>query len=252
MLRSEYFDRLVEASHIDLYLSAGGGSGGRVNWPWKMTPPKESMQRIRDGCDSYVIDSDPLDDEVTTEDVLDCALEYNADIASLQDVYQNKDATVDSILKGIETADSHTFDGNLLLPLQKPFTECYREIGEPTEYMIGLGGLKDAKAQERIQSVRKFRDSFGYETHIHGFGWGLSDRLSLFIRENPDQIDSVDYSTPVQMAMNSIDYSRGEEMSSVLAMEMSAILVRDLREVGSFPTTDKERQATFGKFEVQT
>ena len=231
MLRDEYLRRLVDEAHVELYLSANDGA--RLYWPWRMQPPKESNSRYRNACERYIIDSDPLDDSVTTSDVLDTAHRLGAEVASLQDVYLNKDATVDSLLHGLEIADDHSFDGELLLPLQQPYVDCYKELGEPDE-LIGLGGLKDGTTRERITSTKEFRTEFGYGVWLHGFGWGVKGELAQAIRQEPRMLDSVDYSTPVQAA----DYSTstpGSERMSVVAAQAGAKLIEDLREVGSYP-----------------
>jgi len=226
MLRDEYLRRLIDASPIELYLSAGDGA--RIYWPWRMEPPKEASSSYRNACEKYIIDSDPLDDAVTTKQVLDKAIAVDAEVASLQDVYQDKEATVDSLLRGMEVADDHEFDGELLLPLQPPYVECYKEIGEPTDHFIGIGGLKDGTEWERIEATKTLRSYVGNSVWIHGFGWGPTDKLAQQIRSNPDLIDSLDYSTPVQTAIKSTDMP-GAERKSLIAMRAGTQLVQDLR-----------------------
>lgn len=233
MLRDEYLHRLVDASHIELYLSSNDGA--RIFWPWRMQPPKEATRRYRDACKRYIVDSDPLDDSVTATDVLDCAHKLDAEVASLQDVYQNKDATVDSLLKGLEIADDHAFSGDLLLPLQQPYVDCYAELGEPSNHLIGLGGLKRGTPYNRIEATREFRAEYGPDPWLHGFGWGVSGELSKTIRANPDFLDSVDYSTPIQRAINKVQLP-GDERMSVQAMHAATRLVSDLRSVTPFTT----------------
>jgi len=240
MLRDEYFRRLVDGAHIELYLSAIDGA--RIYWPWRMQPPKDASSRYRNACEKYIIDSDPLDDAVTTEDVLDCAVAVGAEVASLQDVYQNKSATADSLLEGLAIADDHAFDGELLLPLQKPYVECWEEIGEPTTHLLGIGGLKDARPAERLQATRELRGAVGADVWIHGFGWGV-DGLAEAIRDDPQLLDSLDYSTPMQQAAHN-DASSGDEVMSVAAMEAATKLVRDLREVSAHPDHAALTQAT--------
>jgi len=239
MLRDEYFRRLIDGSHIELYLSANDGA--RIYWPWRMQPPQEATERYRNACEHYVIDSDPLDNSVTTQDVLDCAVATDAEVASLQDVYQDKDATVDSLLQGLEIADDHAFNGTLLLPLQEPFVRCWEELGEPTNEWLGIGGLKDAPVNQRLKATRDLRDAAGTDPHIHGFGWGVTG-LSGSIRRNPQLLDSLDYSTPMQGA--TMRGSQGKERMSVAAMEAATTLIHDLREVSKYPTTDAKRQTT--------
>jgi len=230
MLRQEYLRRLIDHANVELYLSANDGA--RIYWPWRMQPPKEANAKYRDACERYIIDSDPLDDSVTATDVLDCAHKLNGEVASLQDVYLDKDGTVDSLLRGLEIADDHAFEGELLLPLQEPYVECYEEIGRP-DHMIGLGGLKDATNRGRIDAARQFRNHVGPSVWVHGFGWGPTGELARAIRNDADLLDSLDYSTPVQ----SVDYSlstSGKERMSVTAAYAGARLVRDLREVSTY------------------
>jgi hypothetical protein len=226
MLRDEYLRRLIDASPIELYLSSVDGA--RIYWPWRMAPPKEASTKYRNACEKYIIDSDPLDDDVTTKQVLDKAITVDAEVASLQDVYLDKEATVDSLLRGVEVADDHEFGGELLLPLQPPYVECYKEIGEPTDHLIGIGGLKDGTEWERIEATKDLRSYAGNSVWIHGFGWGPTEKLAKEIRSNPDFIDSLDYTTPIQTAIKSTDMPGAERMS-VQAMRAATQLVQDLR-----------------------
>ena len=230
MLRDEYFRRLVDNAHLQLYLSANDGA--RLYWPWRMQPPKEASRSYRDACERYIIDSDPKDNTVTTKDVLDTAFRLNADVASLQDVYQDKDATVGKLLAGLETYDDHSFDGELLLPLQEPFIECWNEIGEPKVHLLGIGGLKDASPQKRVEATRTLREAVGQDVWIHGFGWGVKG-LKQPIQNNPELLDSIDYSTPVQSGSDPT-VSSGKERMSVVAMNAATQLIEDLRDVSSY------------------
>jgi len=231
MLRDEYLRRLVDGAHIELYLSANDGA--RLYWPWRMQPPKEATRSYRNSCEKYIIDSDPLDDDVTATDVLDMAFKLDAEVASLQDVYLDKDATVGSLSHGLEVADDHPFDGELLLPLQEPYVECWQELGEPTDHLLGIGGLKDSTPKKRLKATIELRQAVGEDVWIHGFGWGI-DGLAEHIRSSPRLLDSVDYSTPMQDAATD-SCTPGKERMSVAAMGAAKRLVRDLREVSEYP-----------------
>jgi len=240
MLRDEYFRRLVDGAHVELYLSAVDGA--RIYWPWRMQPPSEASARYRNACERYIIDSDPLDDSVAATDVLDCAARHDAEVASLQDVYQDAPATADSLLDGLATADDHAFDGDLLLPLQGPYVECWREIGEPTEHLLGIGGLKDGRPAERLRAAERLRDAVGSDVWIHGFGWGPTG-IAGAIRDQPDLLDSLDYSTPMQEAAHT-NASNGAEVMSVAAMDAARRLIHDLRELSEHPTETTTQQIT--------
>lgn len=240
MLRDEYFRRLVEGAHVEVYLSAVDGA--RLYWPWRMQPPSEASETYRNSCERYIIDSDPLDDSVTTRDVLDCADRLDAEVASLQDVYHDKETTVDSLLDGLALTDDHAFDGDLLLPLQAPYVECWKGIGEPTDHLLGIGGLKDGRPTARRQAAEHLRAAVGEDVWIHGFGWGPRS-LAETIRDRPGLIDSLDYSTPMQNAAQN-DATAGAEVMSVAAMDAGRRLIRDLREVSEYPNATETRQVT--------
>lgn len=231
MLREEYLRRLIDEAHIEIYLSAIDGA--RIYWPWRMHPPKDASRRYRDSCEQYIIDSDPLDDSVTTTDVLDYAYQLDAEVASLADVYQDKNATVETLLEGLEVYDSHPFDGELLLPLQEPFVDCWKEIGEPRTHRLGVGGLKDGTPFQRVEATKELRSAVGPVPWIHGFGWGVGDELAKSIRKNPNLLDSTDYSTPMQTAPMT-GLSGTDEKMSVAASYAAHQLIRDLRSVSTY------------------
>lgn len=240
MIRPEYLRRLVDAAHVDLYLS--GSDGARIYWPWRMEPPHEATKTYRDACENYVIDSAPQRDDITNADALDTGHALDAEVVSLADVYQDMRGTVASLLDGLSVADGHPFDGTLLLPLQSPYVECWKELGEPTDCWLGIGGLKGESDATRVRAARHLRDAVGDEAHIHGFGWGPSDHLGAVIREQPELLDSLDYSTPVRHTSMPMDPMLGKEHKSVLAAFAGARLVRDLRRVTPFVEEPADNQ----------
>lgn len=259
MIREEYLRRLTDHAHVELYLSANDGA--RIEWPWRMHPPNEATESYRNACNSYVIDSDPIDPTVTTADALDAGLRYNADVVSLVDyvpweVYERKldegspeyeayldvrekygdntTATVESIKQGLAAYEDHEYDGQILIPLQEPYVECWNCVGSPTDAWIGIGGLKKGSDRLRIDAAREFAECAGRDVHVHGFGWGPREGLAAAVRETPWMLDSLDYSTPMQNAATG-DATPGDEIMSVAAAEAGAQLVRDLREVTTHP-----------------
>lgn len=271
MVREEYLHRLVDEAYVELYLSANDGA--RIFWPWRMQPPKEASNTYREMCDVYIIDSDINDPSVGNKTALDCATRVGADVCALTDympfdyyeknldpddnpekwnAYKNLtsqydtayEATIDSLRSGIELVQEHEFDGTILIPMQSPYLECWKELGEPTDDWIGIGGLKDASDAKRILELRKFRSAIGDEAHIHGFGWGPSEEIASEIRQTPSIIDSLDYSTPIRNTPERV--TPGDEIMSVQASYAYARLVRDLREVSPHPkqTPVSERAQT--------
>lgn len=239
MLRDEYLRRLVDEAYVELYLS--GNDGARIFWPWRMDIPAECSQNYRDACEKYIIDSDFSDESVTNRDVLDTADRIGAEVATLADVYQDCEGTVDSVLKGVELYEDHPFDGELLIPLQQPYDECYASVSDCGDY-FGLGGMKKASTSKKLSEIKKFRSQVGYNVHVHGFGMGVSETLARAVQNDPGLIDSLDYSTPIQSAAT--DIRAGDERASVVAAEAGAMLVRDLRRLSPYVSGPSQTDAT--------
>lgn len=234
MIREEYLRRIVDACYVDLYLSATDGA--RIYWPWRMQPVHEAGKRHRNACEQYVVDSSFAREDIGNEDVLDRAAALDAEVAVLADVYQDKDATVDALREGLALAEEHRFDGTLMLPLQAPHAECYRELADdaPDDVLWAIGGVKDAGDDTKVEAARSVRE-IAPDIHLHGLGFGVTDTLAEAVREDPDLLDSVDYSTPVQNAMNT-PTPPGDERMSVVAARAGAELINDARRLSPFAT----------------
>jgi len=228
MIREEYLRRLVDEAYVDLYLA--GNDGARIYWPWRMARHGcgSLSNRYRNACENYWVDSAIGDDSYGNKDALDDAHRYDAEGVLLADVMGDYDATVEQVLRGLELADDHPFDGDVIIPLQAPYDECYAELaGQSTHYAIG--GLKDCPSDSRrIDAARTVRELAGHDIHLHGLGWGPRDGLARAIHNDPELLDSIDYSTPVQ---SSVEAMAGDERKSVVASEAAAMLIRDLRKL---------------------
>jgi len=249
MLRDEYLRRVVDESHIDIYLS--GNEGARIYWPWRMQPAHEASLTYRNACEQFIVDSSFNREDITNKDVLDKAMTVNAEYAVLADVYQDKDATVDAIMEGLELYDDHAFDGGVIAPLQAPHDKCYLDIeGQGIDY-VAVGGYKDAGTKKQISATRSLRAVVSPETKIHGLGFTLASKDGTptpwvrAIQDNPNLLDSIDNSKYIQdMIMQDHSIDMGEERRSVDCLHIAHQLLRDLRRVSSFAKTrTKGRQA---------
>jgi len=249
MLREEYLRRLVDEAFIDIYLA--GNEGARIYWPWRLQPVHEATQSYRNSCEVFIVDSSFSKPNITNQDVLDKAEQLNAEYAVLADVYQDKDATVDALLDGLELYDDHAFGGGVIAPLQAPHDECYKEIEGEVDY-VAIGGLKDAGSRKQISATRSVREYAGKSLSIHGLGFTLSSEDGApnewvqEIHTNPGLIDSIDTTAYIQRRiMGNRDIDMGEERRSVDCMAIAQALVRDLRRVSSYPDVEtSHRQAT--------
>jgi hypothetical protein len=227
MLRDEYFRRLVDDAYIGLYLA--GNDGARIYWPWRMARENGSLSdRHRNSCEVYWVDSSIQNSDYTNRDVLDDAARYNAEAVLLADTMGEFEQTVKSLKHGLDLADDHAFSGDIIIPLQAPYDKCYAEFAGESNY-YAIGGLKNSSTdQPRIQAAKTVREIAGDSIHLHGLGWGPRDELVSAIHDDPDLLDSIDYSTPVQ---SNTEAMAGTERMSVTAMAAAERLVRDLRKV---------------------
>lgn len=244
MIREEYLRRLLDAAYVDLYLSATDGA--RCYWPYRMMPTHEADKRHRNACERFVVDSAIQREDLGNEDALDMAHHLDAEMVVLADEWHDLEGTVDAALEGLDLYDDHPFDGDVMIPLQPPHDECYRRLeGQADAYAVG--GVKDAPDQERISAARSVRDEAGEDVWIHGLGYGVTEGITRAVHQSPELLDSVDYSTPVQSAMND-PTAPGAEHMSVVAARASAQLVEDARKLTPF-TEEKgpTRQAGFSE-----
>lgn len=272
MIRDEYLRRLLDEAYVDLYLSANDGH--RIYWPWRMQPPAESSRAYRNACETYIIDSEPQSPQVGNAEVLDEAVRVDADMVLLADyfpfdlydeivdpqedpeawsAYQQVQrdfdsaysASIHSVRDGVELAREHAFDGEIIIPLQAPHADALRELPDHDRYAIG--GLKDSAASDyrRVDAARSVREA-APNAWIHGLGWGATEAVVAALHEDPDLLDSVDYSTPMQTAIAGVD--AGDERMSVQAAKAGAKLIEDLRRftphLSEVPDTPETEQKT--------
>lgn len=233
MIREEYLRRIIDACYVDLYLSATDGA--RCYWPYRMMPTHEADKRHRNACERFIVDSAIQREDLGNEDALDKAYALDAEMVVLADVWHDVDDTVGAVLDGLDLLDDHLFGGEVMVPLQPPHDECYRRLeGQPID-AYAVGGVKDAGDDSRIEAAEAVREEAGPDIWLHGLGFGVTDGITAAIRESPELLDSVDYSTPVQNAM-SAPTPPGAERMSVVAARASTQLVEDARALSPFAT----------------
>ena len=223
-MKQRYIDRIVDACPVQFFLSANDGC--RVHWPFRMQPVHEATDTYCGDAEKYIVDSSWNDKTITNEDTLDKAAELGADLAVLEDVYQNYEETVKKLRTGYELYESHEFDGDVVAPLQAPHTDCWDAIGQPD--IIAIGGVKNEPAAEKIRVARDIRRYVGDDVWIHGLGFGATPELVLEIRENPTLLDSIDAQTPFA-SENTKDMWPGQERMSPVALRSLANLIEKCR-----------------------
>jgi len=243
LLNSQHLYTLLDSLRADLIYA--GQDCGRTYWPWRIQPVHEISETVVESADYVIVDSSIQDDEIGNSDTLDKAHELGADAAVLADQWHDVDGTVSSVLEGVDLYDDHGFDGQLVIPLQGPdYKRCFRALrnhGVSTDHLFALGGLKDSSPETQIAVARQIRELAGDDVHLHGLGFGVSDRLAAALADDPDLLDSIDTSTPIQNSIR--ETQSGEERLSEVAALAGARLIRDARKLSAL-VNEKSATAT--------
>lgn len=195
--QTERIEDILEKCPLDIYLC--GTDRGMTPWPYRMRRLDKTTQNLVRNFERFIVDSAVQNPELTSKDALDKAVEVGAGRVVLEDVMRDMEKTVELVLNGLEVADSHRFDGEVIVPLQPPYEACYRELeGQADTY--ALGGMSNDPGLTRLEYARNVREIAGQEINLHGLGWGVEDTLISAVREDPDLLDSIDMSTPLWSA----------------------------------------------------
>jgi len=271
MVKSEYIDEVTNACFLDYYLSANEGC--RSNWKLRMQPVHESNPSYREAADKYIIDSAILRPEIDNSDALDEAKRLEADAVLLADYLpfhlynedklnreakrkiqhlrdsfdSNYEASIHSIKKGMKIANEHDFSGKIIIPLQPPHIDFWKEVGKPD--VVAIGGVKDEPAKVKVNAAKKVRRAVGDDTYVHGLGYGATEEIVQAVRENPKLLDSIDSQTSMSSALNNHEYWNGDDVTTATACHLEGYLVEKCRRMSRLTKspmeTDKKRNGLF-------
>jgi hypothetical protein len=249
-IAGSYLAHLLEKAYLDLYLSVNVGSttaerGNRAYFPFQVEPADEIPETADEHppAQQYIVDSAYNDPDIGNSYTLDTAARVGADSAILADVFGDLEKTIERVIDGIEMYNNHPFDGDIIVPLQGPWDECYqrlRDRGVSHNHTFALGGLKDATTAEKIDAAKSVREQADYDITLHGLGFGITDQLAKEIRNHPKLLDSVDYSTAIQNQIRSSQ--QGDERLCSAAAATAHQYVEDLRSVSPLVQTQQQNQ----------
>lgn len=187
--------RLDTSNMVDVYIA----SNIETEYPRKLQKPSTINQRVRDSSDTFIMDSG-IGDEVSNQEVLDLALEYNADFVIAKDYLHDHEQTTESIYDFLTLYADHACESTPMIPLQPPFDEHYRSLDvEADHYVLGGMAFDDVGPVQQLTWIRDFNSVVGDEyVHALGVGGGIE-----FVTKVAGEglVDSIDCSTPEQAAM---------------------------------------------------
>jgi len=213
----------VNRCPIDIYVA----SNMPYPYPYKLGKPRHASQKIRDSCETWIMDSG-IGDDVSNAEVLDLATEYDSEYVVAKDYLHDQDRTTDSVLEFLEQYDDHECDATPLIPLQPPHDEHYLELEGFDAYVLGGMAGPDTSSEEAVRYIRGFRSVAGDDPYVHALGVGGSMTLVRAVANDPELVQSVDCSTPEQAAIN------GSVIDSRLKQRSIGIMTGDGSSAGRY------------------
>jgi len=205
----KYRKRILNAAYAEIYVASNIYT---YWWPWRLQKPAYAGERVRHMANSgYILDSG-IGDDVSNQEVIDTAADLRASYVIAKDYLDDPDASVNSVLDFLDTYDDHpTVESRVIVPLQRPHVESFDSLDDhgvfdhPDVSRVALGGLAPYAPDVQVRALRQFHEGAGRraDLDVHALGMGASTKLVRAVRDNPDLIDSLDLSTPEQMAKNS-------------------------------------------------
>ena len=169
-----------------------------TGYPYKLQKPSTISARVRETADCFIMDSG-IGDDVSNREVIELAIEHDADYVVAKDYLHKQDKTTDSIREFVDIFSEYDCDITPLIPLQPPFAKHYRDVPEFDHYVLGGMATEDIGTDQQIRWIRDFR-RVAPDVYAHGLGVGGGIE---FVRKvaGTGLLDSIDCSTPEQAAM---------------------------------------------------
>lgn len=175
----------------------GGSENDRFNYPHRLVPVDRITDRMRNAAQDLMIDSSINDSTMTNKNVLEKAIEFDAQYVVPKDYWGDIKKTHESVLEFTEMYHAMNCEATVLFPLQPPHDEHYKRYEDfysPKSH-FALGGMKEATPEEQIEAAKNAREAIGPFKQLHGLGMGCSEVVIDAIWNNHNLLDSMDTST---------------------------------------------------------
>jgi len=250
----KYRRAILDACPIDIYVSSNIRT---YWWPYRLQHVGYAEAGVRwMASKGYILDSNVNDQSVTNADVLDRAADLEATYVIPKDYRDDQARTTESVLEFLELYDDHDFGADFtrtptpMIPLQPPYDTHYQQLDSFDHYV--LGGIKDRDPEDQLAAIRQFRAVAGDDVHAHALGMGASLELIQELRADPGLLDSLDLSTPEQLArggaipdehwqQRDLPVTGGDLSTAVRGLRSAWIATRLAYELSELPNADEHR-----------
>lgn len=207
-----YRNEILDGSFIDI-ISASNTA--MMEYPLRLGRIGESSSGIASRSDRYILDSAIGDDSISNADVIDRAMDCDADWVVPCDVMQDPQKTTERIIEMFQLRDEYDTDMSILVPMQHnsetTHATHYRALSEELHRFgfsirdepIAVGGVKEMSPVEQARCAANLREAAGDEAYLHLLGGGFSLDWVVIVRELPWLIDGLDMSSSMQNIVKS-------------------------------------------------
>ena len=170
-----------------------------TTYPYKLQKPSTANDRVRETADCYIYDSG-IGDDTTNAEVLDGAAAFDADYVIAKDYLHDQDRTTESVREFRELYRGHECDATIMVPLQPPHADHYRDLPDASHYVLGGMAVDSVDTAQALEWIHSFRE-VAPEVYAHGLGIGGGIEIVEALA-GKDILDSIDCATPEYAAMN--------------------------------------------------
>jgi hypothetical protein len=189
--------------------SAGINKG--YDYPYRLVKPSTVRPSVRDRALELILDSGFNNDDVTNEEIIELAQQYNPDYIIPKDYPGRPEETVEMMKQFFDMYDGYNCHARPYVVVQPPYMETFLNhqefYGQFSRF--ALGGMRDWGPKKQVAEIVLFNRALRTCPHtdpssasVHAFGVGPSPTIIMMLRERPHLLDSLDVSTFEQVAKN--------------------------------------------------
>jgi hypothetical protein len=210
----------------------------RYFYPYALGHSGYVTDRHRNACYELIVDSDKNNLAVDNADVIEKAIEINADSVIPKDYVSKPYETHESVKEFISLYQESECQAQPYIVLQPPYKDIYTEFKDFYSQFnhFALGGLQSLSSPEmQVQEINRFHQVAHNDVTVHGFGVGTSVEIIRTCRNNRDFLDSLDIGTPelsikndniIDAEMEQFDFRvpKGDKSSTIRGQFAEAML----------------------------
>jgi len=184
---------------MNVYIASNMPTG----YPYKLQKPSTISDRVRDTAEHFILDSG-IGDDVSTDEILNLAEEYNPDYVVAKDELHEHETTIENTIRLLDSLNDAQIAAEPLVPLQPPYDTHYQKLREQGitghKYVLGGMAVPEVDTAQALEWIHKFRE-VAPDVYAHGLGIGGGIEVVEALA-GKEVLDSIDCATPEMAAIN--------------------------------------------------